>query len=444
MTIISYAQNFEDVMLHRALRDVPTGTYIDVGAHDPHQYSVTKHFYEHGWRGINVEPVREYFDALVAARPDDVNLNVAAGAARGTMRLFVIPGTGLSTSVEAHATMAASRGYPSMPTEVPVETLDQICERLRSSPVHFLKIDVEGAEGDVLRGMSFTSTRPWIVVVEATQPGTPQESYQEWEPILLDHRYAFAYFDGLNRFYVAQEQAQRIAAFDVPPNVFDEILPARQRALEQELSSVREELGEIDRWIAAVPPTDAGASGLDRIDRLKARFAGLINLSNRLAHERTMATDSLDASREDIHALNQKIQDRERNAEALKRELELLKDAHRLVIDERDRHAIVRGALETEIAGIRDRIAALEQVQEDRRAAVTALERELVGTHSLIQAQESARANAEASLSETRARMARQELEFYTSRSWRITAPLRTVMRWLRSKPKTVDGTRDD
>ena len=32
---VSYAQNFEDVMLRRALRDVEQGFYIDVGANDP-------------------------------------------------------------------------------------------------------------------------------------------------------------------------------------------------------------------------------------------------------------------------------------------------------------------------------------------------------------------------------------------------------------------------
>ncbi len=52
----SYAQNFEDVMLWRALRHIDQGYYIDVGAWSPELDSVTKAFYEHGWHGINVEP----------------------------------------------------------------------------------------------------------------------------------------------------------------------------------------------------------------------------------------------------------------------------------------------------------------------------------------------------------------------------------------------------
>jgi hypothetical protein len=46
MTFISYAQNYEDVVLHRALSDVQRGFYVDVGAQDPIADSVTRAFYE--------------------------------------------------------------------------------------------------------------------------------------------------------------------------------------------------------------------------------------------------------------------------------------------------------------------------------------------------------------------------------------------------------------
>ena len=42
---ISYAQNFEDVILWRALNHVENGFYVDVGAMDPTEHSVTKAFY---------------------------------------------------------------------------------------------------------------------------------------------------------------------------------------------------------------------------------------------------------------------------------------------------------------------------------------------------------------------------------------------------------------
>ena len=81
--MISFAQNFEDVMLWRVFRDQPTGFYVDVGAADPTKNSVTKWFYDLGWSGINIEPQPEYFKTLQLQRARDTNLNCGVGAARG-------------------------------------------------------------------------------------------------------------------------------------------------------------------------------------------------------------------------------------------------------------------------------------------------------------------------------------------------------------------------
>jgi hypothetical protein len=76
---ISYAQNFEDVMLWRVLRDVEKAFYVDVGAADPEENPVTRAFYEPGRSGINVEPVDEFFDKLTHAGQRNTNLQVAVG-----------------------------------------------------------------------------------------------------------------------------------------------------------------------------------------------------------------------------------------------------------------------------------------------------------------------------------------------------------------------------
>jgi hypothetical protein len=86
--IISYAQNQEDVILHCALREVGQGFYIDVGAQHPVVDSVTKLFYEQGWRGINIDPMPQWVSLLQADRPRDINLQMAAGAQRGQMSFF--------------------------------------------------------------------------------------------------------------------------------------------------------------------------------------------------------------------------------------------------------------------------------------------------------------------------------------------------------------------
>ena len=221
MSFISYAQNFEDVMLWRALNHVEDGFYIDVGANDPDELSVTKAFYDANWHGINIEPVREYFDLLQTARPRDINLCLGAGAVEGTLELFNIPESGLATSDPAIARSHREAGWHVEPQQMNVRTLAQICEEHVKGPIHFLKIDVEGAELDVISGMDFQRWRPWIVVVEATVPLSQKQVHEEWEGLLLAERYEPIYFDGLNRYYLAQEHAELKTAFDAPPNPFD-------------------------------------------------------------------------------------------------------------------------------------------------------------------------------------------------------------------------------
>ena len=59
-------------MLWRALGRIENGFYIDVGAHDPVVDSVSKAFYEHGWRGLHVEPLPEYAAVIRQDRPDEM------------------------------------------------------------------------------------------------------------------------------------------------------------------------------------------------------------------------------------------------------------------------------------------------------------------------------------------------------------------------------------
>ncbi len=222
MTMISYAQNGEDVMLMRALGDVAHGFYIDVGAADPTEISVTRAFYDQGWHGVNVEPAPGHFASLVTSRPRDINLQIAIDAADGEQGFHLIAGTGLSTLENAVAERQSAAGWQVSQIVAKTRSLASICEQYAPSTIHFLKVDVEGAEERVLRGADFARYRPWIVVVEATHPGTQDAAYEGWEPTLLEANYRFVWFDGVNRFYIAQEHELALrGAFATPLNDFD-------------------------------------------------------------------------------------------------------------------------------------------------------------------------------------------------------------------------------
>ncbi len=103
-------------------------------------------------------------------------------------------------------------------------TLKSALRSLSGKEVHWLKIDVEGFEEKVLKGWDSQTLRPWVMVVEATIPGSPETDYAGWDPIFTAAKYQFVYFDGLNRFYVAKEHAELAEAFSSPPNVFDDVM----------------------------------------------------------------------------------------------------------------------------------------------------------------------------------------------------------------------------
>jgi FkbM family methyltransferase len=222
MGITSYAQNFEDVMLWRALAHVERGFYIDVGAQDPVADSVSLAFYERGWRGIHVEPVPKYAELLRQQRPGDLVIQSVIGDGPAVLTFFEVPETGLSTADKDIATSHAERGFEVRETSVPCIPLSSVFDLVEvNSDVHWLKIDVEGLERDVLRSWGASSTRPWIVVVESTIPMTDIEAHEGWEPLLLVLGYEFAYFDGLNRFYVSEAHPELKRLLSIPPNVFD-------------------------------------------------------------------------------------------------------------------------------------------------------------------------------------------------------------------------------
>ena len=104
---------------------------------------------------------------------------------------------------------------------VPVTTLRTLCEQHAPAAIDFLKIDVEGAERDVLAGGDWQRFRPKVVVVEALAPLTMAPSWQAWEPILTSNGYRFAFFDSLNRYYVAQEHAGLAERLATEPPSFE-------------------------------------------------------------------------------------------------------------------------------------------------------------------------------------------------------------------------------
>lgn len=227
MPMISYAQNAEDVLLRRIFGDQGGGFYVDVGAYDPVSCSITKHFYDRGWRGVNVEPAPSSYARVAAARPRDINVNVGISSHAGRLRFFEFPveHSGLNTFSEEDALKHKKAGYSFIEREVKVITLAELCEQYVGEQIDFMSIDVEGYEKEVIEGGDFKRFRPRALIVEATQPKTTITTHDRWEPMLIESGYVFATFDGLNRYYLREEDAHLAPRLQVPANTFDDYVP---------------------------------------------------------------------------------------------------------------------------------------------------------------------------------------------------------------------------
>jgi FkbM family methyltransferase len=238
---VSYAQHGEDVVLWRALGDTRDGVYVDVGAYDPNADSVTRAFYERGWRGVNIEPQPDRVSAFNRERPDETNIWAAVSSAEGTATLVVPPNAGWA-SIKSGVT----KQYEDAQTiDVPQRTLAALLREHGITKIDFLKIDVEGAEADVVRGLDLDAIRPRVVVVEGVAPVIGRTAGDEAVRLLQDAGYRHCMFDGLNHYLTHDESL--VNALSVPANPLDNYVPA----LYGDLLADREQLIEtIERLVA--------------------------------------------------------------------------------------------------------------------------------------------------------------------------------------------------
>ena len=189
-----------------------------------------------------------WFDELVKDRPRDTNLKLAASSAAGEAVFHDIAGTGLSTLIDTFADRGAAAGYPGITIRVETRRLADICDEHVRSEIHFLKIDVEGAEKAVVDGCDFAKYRPWIILIEATEPMTTIASHLEWEPTLTSNGYLFAGADRVNRYYVAKEHVALLPVLSTPADDYrrreDQLVMDRLR---QEKAACEEKIAVLDR-----------------------------------------------------------------------------------------------------------------------------------------------------------------------------------------------------
>lgn len=214
---ISYAQNGEDVVLWRALGSREGVVYVDVGAFDPSYDSVTRALYERGWRGVNIEAQPSRIAAFERDRPLDTNLAVAIADRDGEAVLAVPANPGWASLLDPAQTGDTEPGGERI--AVPVRRLSSVLADLGIEHVDVLKIDVEGGEPAVVRGLLDGPVRPTVCVVEGVAPGIGRIAGDEAVALLVGAGYVHCLFDGLNH-YLTTDPSLR-ATLSVPASPAD-------------------------------------------------------------------------------------------------------------------------------------------------------------------------------------------------------------------------------
>lgn len=203
-----FSQNREDLILEAFFYYVKDGFYIDVGAFDPDYDSVTKRFYRAGWRGINIEPQLEKYQLFCKRRPRDINVGCGVGDIKSELRLRVYESGGLSTLSPAMQTAYETSQDASVKKHkdisVPVRPLREILDEAKTPrDIHFMKVDVEGFEYQVIVSNDWKKYKPHVICIESNH------IQKDWRPLLVAEGYELVFFDGLNDYYCQQKSPFR-------------------------------------------------------------------------------------------------------------------------------------------------------------------------------------------------------------------------------------------
>ena len=190
---ISWSQGGEDLALLTYLKEIKNGTYIDVGAHHPDRFSVTRHLYQRGWSGVNIEANPSLLETFEKRRTRDINLNFAVGL-KDNYELAVFSEPAISTvNLEWRQKFQREKQSITQILTVPGITLIEVLNRnFPAKQLDLLTVDAEGSDLEVLESLQLETLRAnrkpkWIMV--ETEKELRDVQNQEHVELLLNNGY---------------------------------------------------------------------------------------------------------------------------------------------------------------------------------------------------------------------------------------------------------------
>lgn len=171
---ISWSQGGEDLAL-LSLQGIEFGSYLDIGAHHPSRFSVTRHLYQRGWSGVNVEANYALISEFNKKRKRDVNLWNAVGPDLNyDLTIFKEPALSTVNSNWKEKFILENRQI-CRTDKVPGITIREILDTYFSDKkCNLLIIDIEGADFEALKTIDFETLNinkhPEWIFLETSPP----------------------------------------------------------------------------------------------------------------------------------------------------------------------------------------------------------------------------------------------------------------------------------
>jgi len=163
---------------------VDDGYFIDLGSADGERSSNSKFFETIGWTGMCIDP----FPTNMSGRTCEMFEEVVDSQA-GRKIQFQSPGK-FEGGILDYAGAWITENHRRNTVELTTTTLDAILERANAPEfIHYLSIDIEGAEVEALKGLSFSKYKIGVLTIEHNANQINQEQIRN---ILKSNGYRLA------------------------------------------------------------------------------------------------------------------------------------------------------------------------------------------------------------------------------------------------------------
>jgi len=164
---ISYSYDSEDLLLEKIITK-ELGFYIDIGAHDPINYSNTYLLHNKGWRGINIDANPLTILEFNKKRKECININCGVSDIEGEFNFYISENPLLSSFDKSKVETAKKEwNFDFKTRKINTYRLESLLDQyLPKTSIDLLNIDVEGLELNILASNNWQKYSPKIILIE--------------------------------------------------------------------------------------------------------------------------------------------------------------------------------------------------------------------------------------------------------------------------------------